>query len=196
MRQWAGPAWDGWPASPLIVNLSLLLAAGSLGFLLHNWPPAGIFLGDVGSAFLGYSFAVLPLLALREDGPLASASPILGLLLLWPFVFDTALTFLRRLRRGENVLAPHRSHLYQRLIIAGYSHRFVLLLYSGLAISGAAAAIFWLQHPVPAFWCSIVILPSLAGLLCRFVVVQERQPQEAENVPQVLPLPSRRRRAA
>ena len=147
----AGLGWAclGWLADfPLLADLSLLLAVGSLGFLPHNWPPARIFMGDVGSAFLGYSFAVLPLLGLRAGGPLASLSPILGLLLrLAVCLRHRVLTFLRRLRRGENVLAAHRSHLYQRLIIAGYSHRFVLLLYSGLAIIGAGAAIFWLRHP-------------------------------------------------
>jgi len=45
-----------------MVVMGLLLAASSLGFLFHNWPPARIFMGDVGSAFLGYSFAVLPLI--------------------------------------------------------------------------------------------------------------------------------------
>jgi UDP-N-acetylmuramyl pentapeptide phosphotransferase/UDP-N-acetylglucosamine-1-phosphate transferase len=195
----AGLGWAclGWLANfPLLTNLSLLLAVGSLGFLPHNWPPARIFMGDVGSAFLGYSFAILPLLGLRGNGPLASLSPILGALLVWPFIFDTGFTFLRRLRQGENVLAAHRSHLYQRLIIAGYSHRFVLLLYGGLAIVGAAVAIAWLRRPVPAFWCSIVLLPSLAWLLYRFVVAEERRVEEADDAPQIVPFPSRRRRAA
>ena len=197
----AGLGWAclGWMANfPLLTNLSLLLAVGSLGFLPHNWPPARIFMGDVGSAFLGYSFAVLPLLALCAGGPLAALSPILGLLLVWPFVFDAGLTFLRRLCRGENVLAAHRSHLYQRLMIAGHSHRFVLLLYSGLAIVGAMAAIFSLQHPV-ALWASAGLLPALAWSLCRFVVAQEREAEEAADEPQILPFPSapaRKRRAA
>jgi UDP-N-acetylmuramyl pentapeptide phosphotransferase/UDP-N-acetylglucosamine-1-phosphate transferase len=201
----AGLGWAclGWLADfPLLTNLSLLLAVGSLGFLPHNWPPARIFMGDVGSAFLGYSFAILPLLGLRGDGPLAGLSPVLGVLLVWPFIFDTALTFLRRLCHGENVLEAHRSHLYQRLIIAGYSHRFVLLLYSSLAIVGAAAAIFWLRRPVPAFCCSVLLLPSLAWLLYRFVVAEERRAQAAEDAPQIVPFPSSssspssRRRAA
>jgi UDP-N-acetylmuramyl pentapeptide phosphotransferase/UDP-N-acetylglucosamine-1-phosphate transferase len=196
----AGWACLGWLAGAQpVVNLSLLLAAASLGFLLHNWPPAGIFMGDVGSAFLGYSFAVLPLIALRENGPLAAASPLIGLLLVWPFVFDAALTFLRRLARGEHVLAPHRSHLYQRLIIAGYSHRFVLLLYGGLATVGVPTAILWLRHPTAAFWATLAILPSLAWWLWRFVAQQEQRARDAESLPQVLPFPAapgRKRRAA
>jgi UDP-N-acetylmuramyl pentapeptide phosphotransferase/UDP-N-acetylglucosamine-1-phosphate transferase len=204
----AGLGWAclGWLANfPLLTNLSLLLAVGSLGFLPHNWPPARIFMGDVGSAFLGYSFAILPLLGLGENGPLADLSPILGLLLVWPFVFDAAFTFLCRLCRGENVLAAHRSHLYQRLIIAGHSHRFVLLLYSSLALVGAATAVFWLRRPVPAFWSSVVLLPSLAWSLHRFVVGEEQRVQEAvieevedveDDAPRIVPFASTRRRAA
>ena len=195
----AGLGWAclGWLAdSPTIMHLSLLLAAASLGFLLHNWPPARIFMGDVGSAFLGYSFAILPLLALREGGALAGASFFLGPLLVWPFVFDSALTFLRRLRRRENVFAAHRSHLFQRLIIAGFSHRFVLFLYSGLALVGVAAGVFWLVRPVEALCGSAVVFPSLAWMLCRFVTVQERRAEETEEMPRILPMPSPKRRAA
>lgn len=188
--------------SPLVTGIALLLTGATLGFLLHNWPPARIFMGDVGSAFLGYSFAVLPLLGLHEKGPLASASPILGLLLVWPFVFDAAFTFLRRLRNGENVFDAHRSHLYQRLIIAGHSHRFVMILYSALAIVGSAAGVLWLKQPTLAFWCSAVLFPSLAWMLLGFVDSQERLAQEVEEEPRTLPMPQRpqplpqRRRAA
>jgi Fuc2NAc and GlcNAc transferase len=195
----AGLGWAcvGWLAgSPSIVGLSLLLAAGSLGFLLHNWPPARIFMGDVGSAFLGYSFAALAILGTHTDGPLASASPVIGPLLVWPFVFDAGFTFLRRLRNGEDVLAAHRSHLYQRLIIAGHSHRFVMLLYGALAIVGAVAAVFWLTQPVAAYCCSAVLFPSLAWLLCRYVAGEELRAWEAAKKAQLEPEQVPLRRAA
>ena len=195
----AGLGWGclGWLANaPSITCLSLLLAAASLGFLVHNWPSARIFMGDVGSAFLGYSFAVLPLLGLRANGPLAEASPVLGLLLVWPFVFDAGFTFLRRLHNGENVFAAHRSHLYQRLLIIGYSHRFVMLLYGALATIGVAVGISWFAQPVAGYWCSLIILPSLAWTLHRFVVVQERRAEEDTEAPQIIPFPAHRRRRA
>jgi UDP-N-acetylmuramyl pentapeptide phosphotransferase/UDP-N-acetylglucosamine-1-phosphate transferase len=61
----AGLGWAllGWTAGiPLIAGLGLLIAGSSMGFLFHNWPPARVFMGDIGSAFLGYTLAVLPLL--------------------------------------------------------------------------------------------------------------------------------------
>jgi UDP-N-acetylmuramyl pentapeptide phosphotransferase/UDP-N-acetylglucosamine-1-phosphate transferase len=195
----AGASWAclGWLAGlPTLAGLGLLLAGGSLGFLLHNWPPARIFMGDVGSAFLGYSFAILPLLALAGQRSLAAASPVLGLLPVWPFVFDASFTFLRRLRHGENVFAAHRTHLFQRLLIAGFSHRFVLLLYGSLATVGGVAAVFWFVWPVEAFWSSLALFPSLAWMLWRFVLAQERRAPDAAGAPQILRMPSAGRRAA
>jgi len=138
----AGLGWAvlGWMSSqPLVSALGILLAASNLGFLGHNWPPAHIFMGDVGSAFLGFSFACLAVIAAKDDPRLA----LVGVVLVWPFVFDASFTFVRRLRNRENVFAAHRSHLYQRLVIAGYNHRAVTLLYSVLAALGAASAILW-----------------------------------------------------
>ena len=94
----AGLAWAviGLTASQgLVSTLGLLLAATCLGFLAHNWPPARIFMGDVGSAFLGYSFAVLPLLLNQPaaGSRLRGIAPVLGVLVVWPFVLDAAYTF-------------------------------------------------------------------------------------------------------
>jgi Fuc2NAc and GlcNAc transferase len=124
-------------------DTSLFLLAGwigaaVLGFLIHNWWPARIFMGDSASAPLGLLFASLPLLAPAPDALLVPAA-----LLLWPFILDTFFTFVRRAMRRENVMEAHRSHLYQRMVIAGYSHATVALLYIALAATGVFAA-WWL----------------------------------------------------
>ena len=102
-------------------------------------------MGDVGSAFLGFTLAVLVVL-----GGLAHPRlPLAGVFVVWPFVFDITFTILRRLRRGENIFAAHRSHLYQRLVIAGYRHRTVTLLWtldgagSGLLIALSLPVLCW-----------------------------------------------------
>ncbi len=136
---WALIGWLG--GQPAAGAVGLLLAAASLGFLGHNWPPARIFMGDVGSAFLGYMFAGLTVLAAQSDPVFALA----GVALVWPFVFDATLTFFRRLSRGEKVWVAHRSHLYQRLVISGLSHGRVSSLYVGLAVLGAALAVALVQ---------------------------------------------------
>jgi UDP-N-acetylmuramyl pentapeptide phosphotransferase/UDP-N-acetylglucosamine-1-phosphate transferase len=133
----------GWAAVAAIAGwrdtacLGLLVAAAAGGFLLYNWQPARVFMGDAGSAFLGFLFAALPLTA--PSGVILS--PCYAVLLMWPFLFDTGFTLLRRLRRRENILSAHRSHLYQRLALTGKSHRDVALFYAGLASLGVVAAV-------------------------------------------------------
>jgi UDP-N-acetylmuramyl pentapeptide phosphotransferase/UDP-N-acetylglucosamine-1-phosphate transferase len=114
-----------------------ILAFSSLGFLLQNWQPAKVFMGDVGSAFLGFSFAVLPLIAERDvtaDNSIMSFLPLISVSIVWLFLFDTVLTFFRRLFKGEKVWQAHREHIYQKLVISGYTHRFVSVLYGGISI--------------------------------------------------------------
>jgi UDP-N-acetylmuramyl pentapeptide phosphotransferase/UDP-N-acetylglucosamine-1-phosphate transferase len=125
-----------------------VIAFSSLGFLIQNWQPAKIFMGDVGSAFLGYSFAVLPLLA-KSDAVEKSGKyqflPIASLFLVWFFVFDTVVTFMRRLFNGEKVWEAHRSHLYQRMNIGGLSHQTVTIIYGAISLTIVCLTIIWMS---------------------------------------------------
>jgi UDP-N-acetylmuramyl pentapeptide phosphotransferase/UDP-N-acetylglucosamine-1-phosphate transferase len=129
-----------------VTSCGLLVSATALGFLIHNWSPAKIFMGDVASAFLGFTLATLPLIFNAGSPPAGRGLrvPFAGLIFVWPFVFDATLTFFRRLFRGERVFSAHRSHLYQRLVIAGHTHQFVSLLYSVFAATGVAFALAWI----------------------------------------------------
>lgn len=126
-----------------------LIASASLGFLILNWQPAKIFMGDVGSAFLGYSFAVLPLLDRQaftdfENKTGRGLLLVIAVLTVWFFVFDTLYTFIRRTLKMEKVWEAHRSHLYQRLVIAGFSHQAITGLYGILSVLTVAGTIFWM----------------------------------------------------
>jgi Fuc2NAc and GlcNAc transferase len=97
---------------------ALLFAAACGGFLLWNWPPASIFLGDVGSGYMGYVIVVLALSANRDNPVALWVWLILG----GVFFVDATLTLLRRLLRGERVYQAHRSHAYQWLARRWGSH--------------------------------------------------------------------------
>lgn len=131
--------------SNFIYLASLTLAAAAFGFLLFNWPPARIFMGDVGSTFIGFTFAVIAVIAARHDH--SHTSLFVVPLLLFHFIFDTVFTFTRRLLSGEHVFTAHRSHLYQLLNRLGYTHKRVTLIYSALAIAQGAAAVWMVQIP-------------------------------------------------
>jgi Fuc2NAc and GlcNAc transferase len=102
---------------------AVLLGAACLGFLRLNWPPARIFMGDVGSGYLGYVIVVLAFGATRENPVALWVWLILG----GVFFVDATVTLLRRLLRGERVHEAHRSHAYQWLARRWGSHRMVTL---------------------------------------------------------------------
>lgn len=104
-----------WNAS---ATFALLMAAAILGFLVLNWPPASIFMGDVGSGFLGGMLAALVLMANREGWPFAAAT----LISLSVFLCDASVTLARRSLRRQVVWQAHRSHAYQRLARRWQSH--------------------------------------------------------------------------
>jgi UDP-N-acetylmuramyl pentapeptide phosphotransferase/UDP-N-acetylglucosamine-1-phosphate transferase len=118
---------------PALTVFSGIIAAASLGFLLHNWNPAKIFMGDVGSAFLGFTFAALPLLGRTVAVRSIDLLPIAAVLFVWIFLFDSLVTLLRRAFRGDKFWKAHREHLFQRLVSSGISHRNVTVLYGSLA---------------------------------------------------------------
>ncbi len=139
------------------------IAGAALGFLAWNWPPAKIFLGDVGSQALGVLLGFL-LLRAAGDGQWAVA-----LILPLYFVADATFTLLRRLRAGEAVWRAHRSHFYQRAVQAlGGAHRPVLL--KVLALDAALLALAVLVVAMPAFGGPAVVIAMAAtgALLWRF----------------------------
>lgn len=99
-----------------IAGPAVAVAYAALGFLVWNWAPARIFLGDVGSVPLGYALGfLLYQLALRGEWQAALILPAY-------FLADATLTLLRRLLRGERVWRAHREHFYQRAVQRGLGH--------------------------------------------------------------------------
>jgi Fuc2NAc and GlcNAc transferase len=108
-----------------MVMAMLVLAAACLGFVPLNWPPARMFMGDVGSGFLGFVIGILALATIVSG----TLSVWTWILLSGTFLTDATVTLLRRLARGENIHQAHRSHAYQCLARKWQSHRRVTLCY-------------------------------------------------------------------
>jgi Fuc2NAc and GlcNAc transferase len=123
------------PRGALGSSFGLVLAAACLGFLVWNWAPAKMFMGDVGSGPLGLFFVIGGAFAL-EGAPAA-----LVFLPLFPLFLDALMTLMIRFRRGERLIHPHRSHLYQRLANGGYGHAPVTSIYALTAAIGAVVAL-------------------------------------------------------
>jgi UDP-GlcNAc:undecaprenyl-phosphate GlcNAc-1-phosphate transferase len=106
-----------------IRSFSIVIAGASFGFLRYNFPPARIFMGDMGSTFLGYLFAVLSVVGAKQGIP-----AFITVLLLSGVIGDAVLTLVRRALGKEKLFSPHRTHYYQRLTSLGLSHKQVTLL--------------------------------------------------------------------
>ncbi len=146
--------------SPDLAVLSLLVGGAAAGFLVWNWAPARIFMGDVGSCLLGFCFA---LIALASEH--AGAVPLLvWMILLGVFVFDATVTLLRRVARGERWHEAHRSHAYQRAVQSGLSHGQVSasVTLTNLALGGLATAAWrWPSLLLPCLLAAIVLLTAI-----------------------------------
>jgi UDP-N-acetylmuramyl pentapeptide phosphotransferase/UDP-N-acetylglucosamine-1-phosphate transferase len=126
-------------------------------------------MGDAGSAFLGFVFATLPLLAKTEDTSHTLNLAVAGVLLVWLFLFDSAYTFIRRVGRGEMVWQAHREHLYQRLVVSGYSHRRVAIIYGAISLAISIATAAALANP--SFLLSCVVLSLVVAATASLIVL-------------------------
>lgn len=150
--------------------LSFLLAGAAAGFLVHNFPPARIFMGDVGSIPIGFFFGALILLGSRDR----LFDVWVPLIVFSPFVVDATATLLRRALAGEKIWNAHRTHYYQRVVLLGWGHRRTVLVEYGLMVLCAGLA--WLYQVgsdsirllVLCLWC------LLFGALMVGVTMAER----------------------
>jgi Fuc2NAc and GlcNAc transferase len=140
--------------------IAAILSAASAGFLAWNWPPAKIFLGDVGSGAIGYLIAALTIGSENRHAVPLLAFAIAG----GVFIADASVTVVRRLMRGNRPAEAHRDHAYQRLARAWGSHRPVSLAAAGITTLLAALAAVGTLRPalmIPALVAAFVVLMSL-----------------------------------
>jgi len=146
------------------------LFAAVLGFLLWNWPPAKIFLGDVGSGLLGYIFAVIALASANQQ-----MLPLLfWLVLLAVFICDATFTLLHRMKRGERWYSAHREHVYQRLTQHGVSHQRVTLLVTVVNLAFILPIFYWIvRQPNFAPWLFLFVALGFF-VVWRQVIAQDK----------------------
>mgnify|MGYP001594846681 CR=1 FL=1 len=124
-------AYFSWTAGhPFILLTATVVSMSALGFLFHNFPPARIFMGDVGSIPLGFTGGALILVGLR-DGLFDVWVPMM---IFSPFIMDATVTVLRRAWQRQKIWEAHRDHYYQRLVLLGWGHRRTVLAEYGLMV--------------------------------------------------------------
>ena len=133
-------AYFGWRAGhPFMLLTATVVSMSALGFLFHNFPPARIFMGDVGSIPLGFTGGALMLVGLR-DGLFDFWVPMM---IFSPFILDATVTVLRRAWQRQKIWEAHRDHYYQRLVLGGWGHRrTVLAEYGVMVLCGGFALLY------------------------------------------------------
>ena len=158
-----------------LAGLAWLIVAAAAGYLWWNWPPAKIFMGDVGSGLLGFIFAVLAIAGEKT----ADVPALLWLIPLAIFVYDATFTLLLRLYRRERWYAAHRSHAYQRLNQLGWSHRKV----TGYALIANVVILFpvsWFawRYPHLLIWFLVALTVMM---WCLWQIIQSRAANQCGN---------------
>ncbi|MBL0941210.1 MAG: hypothetical protein IBJ00_00525 [Alphaproteobacteria bacterium] len=138
--------------SQFYIFLGLLITTG--GFMRYNFHYGRIFLGDVGSQFLGFIIAALALVPVT---PFSGNFNFFNIILLFlPFIYDVKFTFIRRALKGRSVFMAHREHLYQLLNRSGWSHTQVSLLYFSYTILSGIGVLYLHYYPQNAAYSWVI----------------------------------------
>lgn len=137
--------------SSLDTSLTFIMLGATLGFLVHNFHPAKIFMGDSGSMFLGFIISVIALLGFKN---VTFTSLIVPLLVLAIPILDTLFAIIRRLLKKQSISEPDRSHLHHQFLNMRFSHRnTVLIIYFIDILFAAASIIYVIKDP---FWGQVI----------------------------------------
>lgn len=156
------------PRQELISDPSIVwmmcIAGATAGFLLLNWAPAKIFMGDVGSIYLAFMLLSFGLLSIRSEFILVVTGLSMWAILGATFATDATITLMTRMLTTRRWHDPHRSHLYQRLARRLGGHRSVTLLYSAVNVLWLLPlAYLCVRYPQWAVACAVVAyLPLIA----------------------------------
>lgn len=149
-------------------DFSLLIAAACAGYLVWNWHPAKVFMGDSGAIPLGFVLGWM-MIHLALQGQWAAT----GILPLY-FAADATITLAKRLWRGRKPWDPHREHFYQRAVLGGAAPQAVVCLVTAANIILVALSLLSVRYPLLALAAAALIVTGLLGKLERFARARHR----------------------
>lgn len=145
-----------------LTMMALLLLASTLGFLVHNFYPAKIFMGDTGALFLGYMLAVFSLIGFKNVTLFSLVVPVL---LLGLPISDTIFAIVRRLVQGRPPMSPDKSHMHHQLIDMGFTTRQAVLLMYGMTLFFGIASILFAKTTMLGAVITFVIVLIVIELI-------------------------------
>ena len=165
----------------LDVIISLIMLGATLGFLVHNFPPAKIFMGDSGSLFLGFMISVIALLGYKVT---TFTSLIVPIVILAIPIFDTIFAILRRILKGQNIGVADKEHFHHQLLKMRYSPTKSILIIYAIDIAFAAVSIFYIlgdNQIAIAIYIVLMILLLFVVLKTDILFDHSKKKQVIEN---------------
>lgn len=148
-----------------VMSTAALLAASTSGFLVYNFHPAKIFMGDTGALFLGFMISVLALMGFKNVTVVALIIPII---MLGVPISDTFFAIVRRVREKKSISEADKSHLHHCLLNIGFSHKQTVLIIYGIAALFGLAALLFSQATL---WGGILLISVMLVAIELFVEV-------------------------
>jgi UDP-GlcNAc:undecaprenyl-phosphate GlcNAc-1-phosphate transferase len=147
----------------LTALLAFIVFGAVVGFLVYNFPPARIFMGDSGSLFLGFALAVIPLMKISKAASFSAL--IIPITLLTIPIIDTIAAIIRRLRQGRSIASPDKDHIHHKLLEMGLNERKILAFIYGFSIylSVVAVTSVILPKETNVYFILVVWAGSLLG---------------------------------
>ena len=162
----------------MVALMMAALAGGCIGFIPYNHNPAKIFMGDTGSTFLGFILATVSIQGLFKFYTIISFA--VPFLMLGLPLFDTCFAILRRISKGQNPMAPDRSHVHHRLIDMGFNQKqAVAILYVISGILGLSAVVLTTSGALKAM--ILLCALCLAGLIAVKISMGHAEPKQEEK---------------
>ena len=163
----------------LDIILSIIMAGATLGFLVHNFPPASIFMGDTGSLFLGYIISVIALLGFKAA---TLTSIIIPICILAIPIFDTLSAIIRRIIKGENIGTPDKEHLHHQLLKMKFSQRkTVLIIYFITILFSSVSMFFALGNQKQAIIIYIILMIFLIFIVMKTDILFKHKKSKKNN---------------
>jgi len=157
--------------------ISLIMAASSMGFLVWNFPPAKIFMGDLGSAVYGYIVAVFVIYA-----HINNMIPVqISIILFSPFIFDATATLICRVYNREKFWQAHNTHFYQRLVLSGLGHKKVLMYEYALMIV-CSILVIAVYNAEPVYQMLAILLTLVIYVVIAVVVTRKIKNTDGNSI--------------
>ncbi len=157
----------------LDVILSLIMLGSTLGFLVHNFPPAKIFMGDTGSMFLGFMISIIALIGYKVA---TVTSILIPILLLFIPIVDTLFAIIRRVLKGESIGTPDKEHLHHQLLrMTSSPVKTIILIYFINIIFSAISIFFVLNNDTIAIAMYIAVMIFFIFLVLKTNILFEHK---------------------